>query len=58
MDNLFADHVLGEYVSSLNLDKDTTAVVSPDAAGVERAIRIADKVARLKICLLTQTCIF
>lgn len=44
VDNLSAENEFVRYIESKNFDKDKLTLVSPDAGGVERARRVADKV--------------
>lgn len=43
VDNLFAENQFVNYIKEKNLDMQNVAIVSPDAGGVTRARRLADK---------------
>jgi ribose-phosphate pyrophosphokinase len=49
VDNLYAEAELLKYLESKNFKKDELMVVSPDAGGVTRATRVADRIGALGV---------
>lgn len=49
VDNLYAEAELVKYVTSKDIPKEELIVVSPDAGGVTRATRVADKIGALGV---------